>query len=186
MSIVGVSSDGLIETTRGITRGRLHGDYYYYRGMAVHHLVLNMFCPDGFHHVWMERADHVNRVTTDNRACNLRWSNPVLNGLNSSKAGRYITRPKFYLVQIRVMSQRHGCSVGTVQDAVYMVHRCNRTTFRALERLYKFLAAHDAPVDPSHLQRPHKWLARQFPVSFLRRLSGLPTKCPAGRRRTNN
>jgi hypothetical protein len=179
MSIVGVSSDGLI----GDTRGRLNGGYYYYRGVAVHRLVLNMFDPRGYHHVWMERVDHVNRVTTDNRACNLRWSNPVLNGLNSSKAGRYITRPKFYLVQIRVMSQRHGCSVGTVQDAVYMVHRCNRTTFRALETLYKFLAAHDA--EPG-TDKPHKWLARQFPVSFLRRLSGLPAKCPSGRRRTNN
>ena len=179
MSIVGVSSDGLI----GDTRGRLNGGYYYYRGVAVHRLVLNMFDPRGYHHVWMERVDHVNRVTTDNRACNLRWSNPVLNGLNSSKAGRYITRPRCYVVQIRVMSQRHACSVGTVQDAVNMVHRCNRTTFRALETLYKFLAAHDAPFGTD---KPHKWLARQFPVSFLRRLSGLPAKCPAGRRRTNN
>ena len=187
MSIVGVSSDGLIEVSTGrITRGRPSGDYLYYRGMAVHRLVLDMFCPDGFHHVWMERCDHVNRVTTDNRACNLRWSNPVLNGLNSIKAGRYITRRDCYLVQIRVIGQRHACSVKTVQDAVYMVHRCNRTTFRALETLYKFLAAHDAEPPAGQRKQPHKWLARQFPVPFLRRLSGLPAKCPAGRRRTNN
>ena len=183
MSIVGVSSDGLIgDSTGGVTRGRLSGNYYYYRGMAVHRMVLNMFDPRGYHHVWMAVCDHVNRVTTDNRACNLRWSNSVLNGLNSSKAGGYVTRRGYYLVQIRVIGQRHACSVQTVQDAIYMVHRCNRTTFRALETLYKFLAAHDAEAPAE----PHKWLARQFPVSFLRRLSGLPAKLPAGRRRTNN
>ena len=178
-----VSSTGLIEDAAGITRGRLQGNYYHYRGIAVHRLVLNLFAPGGYHKVWMERCDHINRDTHDNRACNLRWSNPVLNGLNSSKAGRYVTRRNCYLVQIRVMGQRHACSAHTVQDAIYMVHRCNRTTFAALEVLYKFLARKDAV--PGDLEKPHEWLARRFPPAFLRRLSGLPTKKPAGRRRTN-
>ena len=158
--------------------------YLTHRGVYVHRLVLWRADPRGYHAVWMDRADHINRITTDNRACNLRWSNPVLNGLNSCKAGRYITRAKSYLVQIRVMGQRHACSVSTVQDAIYLVHRCNRTTFDALEVLYKFLARKDAPVPEG--RNPHKWLARQFPVSFLRRLSGFPAKKPAGRRRTQN
>ena len=187
MSIVGVSSAGLIEDSRGrVTRGRLSGGYLYYRGMAVHRLVLNMFDPRGYHHVWMERVDHANRVTTDNRACNLRWSNPVLNGLNSSKAGQFIKRAKCYLVQIRVMGQRHSCSTATVQDAIYTVHRCNRATFRALETLYKFLATHDVRIPGRHVGQPHKWLARHFPAPFFRRLAGLPCKVHAGRRRTNN
>ena len=181
--MLGVSSGGLIETGSGMTRGYLSGDYYQFRGIPVHRLVLNLFKPRGYHKVWMERVDHISRDTRDNRLCNLRWSNPVLNGLNSSKAGRYVTRRSFYLVQIRIMGQRHACSVQTVQDAVYMVHRCNRTTFAALEVLYKFLARKDCvPGDPA---RPHHWLAGRFPPSFLRRLSGLPTKRPAGRRRTN-
>jgi hypothetical protein len=179
-----ICADGLIETKRGITRGRLHKGYLYYKGMAVHRLVLNLFQPTGYHPVWMERGDHINRVTTDNRIANLRWSNPVLNGLNSVRAGSYVTKPKFYMVQIRVMGQRHACSVSTVQDAIYLVHRCNRTTFDALEVLYKFLARKDAQVPEG--RNPHKWLARHFPVSFLRRLSGFPAKQPAGRRRTQN
>ena len=158
--------------------------YLTHRGVYVHRLVLWRADPRGYHAVWMDRADHINRITTDNRACNLRWSNPVLNGLNSCKAGRYITRAKSYLVQIRVMGQRHACSVATVQDAIYTVHRCNRATFRALETLYKFLVAHD--VWPPDSANPHKWLARHFPAPFFRRLAGLPRKVHAGRRRTNN
>ena len=180
MSIVEVCSAGLIQGNRG----RLSGDYYKFRGLAVHRLVLNLFRPGGYHKVWMERCDHINRDTHDNRLCNLRWSNPVLNGLNSSKAGRYITRHNCYLVQIRVMGQRHACSVRTVQDAAYMVHRCNRATFAALEVLYKFLGRKGAAVPAG--QNPHVYLASCFPPSFLRRLSGLPAKKPAGRRRTNN
>ena len=180
----GVNARGFIlDRLVGVTRGRLTQGYYYWHGLAVHRLVLNVFKPGGHHGTWMDRCDHINRDTHDNRAVNLRWSNPVLNGLNSSKAGHYITRANAYLVQIRVMGQRHACSVRTVQDAVYMVHRCNRTTFRALEVLYKFLAAKDAV--PGSL-KPHKWLARHFPASFFRRLAGLPPKVRAGRRRTNN
>ena len=182
--MVRVNSSGFIEDDRGrMTRGRLQGEYYQWRGLPVHRLVLNLFGPNGYHKVWMERVDHVNRDTHDNRLCNLRWSNPVLNGLNSVKAGRYITRAGYYLVQIRVMTQRHACSVQTVQEAVYMVHRCNRTTFAALEVLYKFLAAGDAV--PGDRAKPHHWLSRRFPPAFLRRLSGLPPKRHGGRRRTN-
>lgn len=158
--------------------------YVYKCGVAVHRLVLKQFEPDGYHSVWMDRVDHINRVKNDNRLVNLRWSNPVLNGLNSSKAGRYITRPKHYLVQIRVMGERHACSVRTVQDAIYLVHACNRRTFVALEVLYKFLAAGDKKVP--FPEKPHVYLARHFPASFLRRLAGLPPKVHHGRRRTNN
>ena len=157
--------------------------YVYHRGIAVHRLVLAYHEPRGYHPVWMDRVDHINRVKNDNRHCNLRWSNSVLNGLNSVKAGKFVTRPFYYMVQIRVMGQRHACSVRTVQDAVYMVHRCNRRTFAALEVLYKFLAAGDKKVPAS--QKPQEWLSRHFAPAFLRRLSGLPAKDPRGRRRTN-
>ena len=179
----GVSAEGLIVLETGeTTPGRRNGDYLQFRGQAVHRLVLAIFDPAGYHPVWMDRCDHINRVTTDNRACNLRWSNSVLNGLNSSRAGGYAIRATCYVVQFRVMGSRHAASCPTVQEAIYLVHHCNRTTFRALETLYKFLAAHDAPAPAT----PHKWLAAHFPAPFLRRLSGLPTKKPAGRRRTNN
>ena len=180
MSAIEVSEMGLIVDHAGrVTPGGLSGKYYHFRGMSVHQLVLNAFNPGGYHAVWMDRVDHVNRVTTDNRFANLRWSNPVLNGLNSCKAGQYITRAKCFLVQIRVMSTRHSSSVHTVQDAIYLIHHCNRETFRNLECLYKFLARHDVPGHPE----PHAWLARQFPDAFLRRLSGLPAKVRSGRRR---
>ena len=71
-----------------------------------------------------------------------------------------------------------------------MVHHGNRTTFRSLETRYRFLAAKDhdvpgqtyAPLVPPG-RKPHGWLASRFPATFLRRLAGLPTKKPAGRRR---
>ena len=158
--------------------------YVYRGGIAVHRLVLCEHKPRGYHPVWMDRVDHINRIKDDNRLSNLRWSNSVLNGLNSSKAGRFVTRRSYYLVQIRVMGQRHSSSVHTVQDAIYLVHGANRRTFAALEVLYKFLAAGDKEVPGT--TPPQEWLSRQFPPSFFRRLSGLPTKQPAGRRRTNN
>ena len=175
--------------------------YVYYRGVGVHRLVLYHFNPLGNHPVWMDRVDHINRITDDNRLVNLRWSNSVLNGINSIKAGHFITRDSCYVVQVRVMGQRHACSAHTVQDAIYLVHEANRRTFHGLEVLYKFLAAGDRPmrthddgedVDVGqeytalpHI-KPHAWLSRHFPASFFRRLSGLPCKVHQGRRRSNN
>ena len=181
--ILAVCNNGLIQTKRGTTRGRPQGDYLYHQGLAVHRLVATIFKPEGYHGLWMERVDHIDRDPHNNRADNLRWSNPVLNGLNSSRAGRYIKRAKCYLVQIRVMGARHACSVHTAQDAIYLVHHCNRTTFANLECLYKFLAAGDA-CPGGGTGTCHEWLRTKFPASFLRRLSGLPPKVRCGRRRT--
>ena len=183
MSILGVCDTGLIQTKHGMTPGRPRGDYLFYQGIAVHRLVATIFKPEGYHRVWMERVDHVDRDCHNNRDDNLRWSNPVLNGLNSSRAGRYVKRAKCYLVQIRVMGDRHACSVHTVQDAIYTIHHCNRTTFKNLECLYKFLATHDVPCASD---KPHKWLVRQFPPRYVRRLAGLPPKVTCGRRRHTN
>ena len=62
MSLVGVSSSGFIEDDRGrMTRGRLSGGYYYWRGLPVHRLVLNVFDAAGYHRVWLNVADHINR-----------------------------------------------------------------------------------------------------------------------------
>ena len=180
MNVLGVCSKGYIETSEGVTRGRKNGDYLYYRGIPVHRLVMNVFEPKGYHHHWMDRVDHINQCTEDNDVDNLRWSNSILNGLNSCRMGNYAKRPKCYVVQIRVISSRHACSVHTVQDAIYLAYHANRTTFRNLECLYKFLAAHDAPAP----ERPHEWLRRRFGSRFLRRLSGLPAKKQMGRRRT--
>ena len=182
MAILGVCSNGMIQTPDGATRGRPSGDYMYYRGMAVHRLVATIFKPKGYHPVWMDRVDHIDRDGTNNADWNLRWSNSVLNGLNSCRAGRYVARPKCFVVQIRVMGARHACSVHTPQDATYLVHHCNRATFASLECLYKFLACHDAGAGAGGT--PHAWLRTQFPARFLRRLSGLPPKGRVGRRRT--
>ena len=182
MTILGVCSNGLIQTPHGMTPGRPQGDYLYYQGLPVHRLVATIFKPEGYHRVWMERVDHVDRDCHNNRDDNLRWSNPVLNGLNSCRAGRYVKRAKCYLVQIRVMGARHACSVHTAQDAIYLVHHCNRTTFANLECLYIFLAAGNGPYGGDG--PCHEWLRTKFPAAFLRRLSGLPAKVRCGRRRT--
>ena len=184
MSVLEVCATGFIKTARGMTRGTQKGDYLYYQGLPVHRLVATAFHPKGHHGLWMERVDHIDRNPRNNAASNLRWSNSVLNGLNSCRAGRWITRAKCHVVQVRVMGDRHACSVHTVQDACYLVHHCNRFTFANLECLYKFLACGNGHYGGTGTC--HEWLRTKFPARFLRRLSGLPPKARCGRRRTNS
>lgn len=181
---MGVCATGLIEDGQGrIHRGTLnpHNGYYYFRGMAVHRLVLNVFDPAGYHKVWLNVADHINRDRADNRAANLRWSNSTLNSLNKSKVG-WTRRANCYQVQFTVLGHQHSTAVSTPQEAVYTAGPCTRALFDNLQCLYSFLASHD--VVPGDRQHPHKWLARHFSPRFLRRLAALPKKRRPGRRRT--
>jgi len=60
----------------------------------VHRLVLIAFKPNP-DPSYYNMCDHINRVTTDNRANNLRWSNAQLNQLNrSSVRGYYFCKNK--------------------------------------------------------------------------------------------
>lgn len=47
----------------------------------IHHLVADLFCP----RLIIEKAeiDHINRNTSDNRACNLRWVSRLQNARNT-------------------------------------------------------------------------------------------------------
>ena len=55
---------------------------------SIHRLVLIAFKtnPDPNYY---NLCDHINRVSTDNRASNLRWSNTILNNLNRSSVRGY-------------------------------------------------------------------------------------------------
>ena len=72
--------------TNGYERVGLFLGHRKYRNKLIHILVLTTFRPNprpDFYNC----VDHINRNTYDNRLSNLRWSNNVLNKLNSNARG---------------------------------------------------------------------------------------------------
>jgi len=66
----------------------------------VHRMVAITYChnpcPTAF-----KLVDHVNGQTEDNRACNLRWLNPLLNSANSSARNAYLSTKRPIMIKNR-------------------------------------------------------------------------------------
>ena len=60
---------------------------------AVHRLVIETFKPNTVENSYFDCVDHINRVKSDNRISNLRWSNKTLNNLNVSGVKGYWKSP---------------------------------------------------------------------------------------------
>ncbi len=64
----------------------------------VHRMVAYTFCHNPVPSVF-ELVDHINGLTEDNRDCNLRWLNPLLNSANSSARNTYLSTKRPIMIK---------------------------------------------------------------------------------------
>ena len=107
----------------------------------VHRLILQTFKPKPRNgqkpYLWM--CDHINRIRTDNRIENLRWSNETLNNLNKGQKNYWKDRNK-YQVAVRVAGKRINFGrYKDEKDAKRVAKKALKETFESCECLYELL-----------------------------------------------
>ena len=107
------------------------------RFQYVHRAVMLTFCPAPS--PMLNFVDHINRNRMDNRISNLRWSNPVLNGMNTGKHKWYQKLDDGYMPCKKFLGRQYRFPIEkTVAAAQGVSKRFHDQAFAATEVLSHF------------------------------------------------